>query len=370
MTDKILIIDDEPDILESLEVMLEKQGYEVSTALSGFEGLEIAKEGSPDLILLDVMMPEMDGFETCKKLRAGFRTKAIPVLLLTALHDADSKVKGLDAGADDFITKPFNDAELKARVRAFVRTKRMRDELEENYMKLKELEQMRDLLTHTMVHDLKTPLTSIKGTISVLMDQLESKGPLGPEHIKLLRTAQHSSDKILSLIQDILDVSRMEEKKLPVQKKSISISQVAQECLDTIMPLALQNGFTIHNAVPSSFPHIITDEEIFRRVLINLLGNSMKFTDRGGKISLELNDLSSENQIECVVEDSGIGIPKENLEKIFDKFFQGTNPSLSRRGQGLGLSFCRLAVEAIGGRIWAESEEGKGSRFIIRLPLS
>jgi len=367
---KILIIDDEPDIVESLEVMLTPRGYHVVTASSGGSGVGSAASEKPDIILLDVMMPGMDGFETCRRLKNSDETKNIPVLLLTALNQSDDKVKGLDAGADDFITKPFNDVELRARVRAFVRTKKLRDDLEESYRRLKELEQLRDSLTHMLVHDLKVPLTAVKGGVETVLDAMNKKENLLEPHRRLLANAKSGADKVLGLIQDILDASRMEENKLPLHKSPVDMAALARSCAAMVEPLRAQSQVALTINAGPSLPEINLDEALVGRVLVNLISNSLKFTPPGGTITVSLSYRPGEKQVECAVHDTGSGIPQEDLEKIFDKFFQRSDFQATRKGQGLGLAFCRLAVERHGGKIWAESENGKGSRFVMRFPLS
>ena len=366
---RILIVDDEPDIAESLGVMLSKRGYGTLFAQSGDEGLAKARQERPDLIILDVMMPVMDGFEACRLLKKSPDTRSIPVLLLTAMNQVEDKVKGLEAGADDFVTKPFNDAELRARVEAFLRTKKLRDELEASYKKLKELEQMRDSLTGMIVHDLKAPITAITGGIGVVIDHIE-KDVTCPAAIKKLAANAHSSAKrLVGLIQDILDVSRMEDTKLPLNKKPSDLAEIARRCVQTLEPLAAQSEVRL-TYVGETGPFLSdVDAGLIERVVANIVSNSIKFTPVKGTVRVSTRSLAKMRQVEIAVEDSGIGIPKEHLEKIFDKFFQSTGHEVSRKGQGLGLAFCRMAVEAHEGKIWAESSPGKGSRFVVRLPF-
>jgi len=361
---KILVVDDEPDIVESLQVVLSKE-YETVPASNGREALERAGEMRPDLILLDVMMPTMDGFQACREIKKNASTRDIPVLLLTALHDTDNKVKGLDAGADDFIGKPFNEVELLARVRAFLRTKELHDELQRSFARLQELERMRDALTHMIVHDLKAPLTSIKGGLSISLEASKS-GPLEPGHFKLLRNAEVSADRALDLIQDILDVSRMEEARLPLKKQPIDLGAVVRSCVASMEPLAEASEIKLAAKIPSGLPPLPADETLLQRVLVNLVSNSLKFTPAGGTVAITVT--RSAESVDIGIEDSGIGIPKEHLERIFDKFFQSGAINTGRKGQGLGLAFCRLAVERMGGKIWAERRE-PGSRFVIRMAL-
>jgi signal transduction histidine kinase len=315
------------------------------------------------------MMPVMDGFEACRRLKNSPATKHIPVLLITALNNTEDKIKGLEVGADDFITKPFNDAELRARVGAFLRTKKLRDELDASYKKLKELEQMRDSLAHMIVHDLKAPLTAITGGLSVLMDHVETDAPISKDLKKLLKNAHNSSKRLVGLIQDILDVSRMEEAELPLTRSLTDMNDLARGCVHLLEPLSGQANVELSFQISSVPVTANVDAALIQRVMSNLISNSIKFTPSGGKVTVGVRDLPSERQVELTVVDTGIGIPKEHLEKIFDKFFQSTGHEASRKGQGLGLAFCRLAVERHGGKIWAESAQG-GSRFIVRLPVA
>ncbi len=365
---RVLIVDDEPDIAESLSVMLRQHGHQVLAASSGKDGLDLALRELPDVVLLDVMMPEMDGFQVCRKLKAARATHYIPVLMLTALNQVEDKIKGLDAGADDFVTKPFNDAELRARMNAFLRTKKLHDDLDASYKKLQELEQMRDALTGMIVHDLKAPLTAINGGLNVIMDHVSEESGVPDAVKKLIANAQSSAKRLVGLIQDILDVSRMEQAQLPLKKAETDLVALARECVRMLEPVARSSDVQLE-FLGSQNVTANVDASLIERVLSNLISNSVKFTETGGKVSVGVRALGAEKSAEIFVQDTGIGIPRDHLGKIFDKFFQSEGHEVTRKGQGLGLAFCRMAIESHGGRIWAESEKGKGSRFIMRLPL-
>lgn len=362
---RVLVIDDEADIVESLQVMLRKRGFEALCAADGASGLLLAQREKPDLILCDVMMPAMNGFEVCRQLKASSETNAIPVLLLTALNQMDDKIKGLDAGADDFITKPFNDSELRARVTAFLRSKQLHDELDASYRRLQELEQMRDALTGMIVHDLKAPLTAITGGLGIFIDYLGKESLVPADIQKLVRNAFSSSKRLVGLIQDILDVSRMEQSQLPLKKSPTDLKAMVEQAVQMLSPAADNAKVALAMALPAGDVHATVDGSLIERVLVNLISNSLKFTPPGGKIAVSLTPAPD---LRICVSDTGIGVPKEHLEKIFDKFFQSSGHEVSRKGQGLGLAFCRMAVESHGGKIWVESEQGKGSRFFVTLP--
>ena len=337
--------------------------------MNGKEGLTKAQGYLPDLVLLDVMLPEVDGFEVCRRLKNSSYTKNIPVLLLTALNETNDKVKGLDAGADDFLPKPFKDAELQARLRSHLRTKRLHDELIESYKKLKEMESLKDSLVHLIVHDLRAPLTVVKESINVLIEQAtEKSGSWSEETQGILQGANRHCSLQANLIDDILDLNRLEEEKVPLHKTEVDLCSLAHSCVEMFEAQGKKDGINCACRFPEALPRIQADESMTRRILINLIGNSLKFTDEGGKITVHLKE--SDRFVECAVEDDGVGIPNEHLNRIFDKFFQIDSTQVSRRGKGLGLAFCRLAVEAHGGRIWAENKEGGGSRFVFKLPIA
>ncbi|MBV9079502.1 MAG: hybrid sensor histidine kinase/response regulator [Elusimicrobia bacterium] len=363
----VLVVDDEPFILKNLEVLLSGNGCKVRTAATGSAGLEIAMKERPDVVLLDVMLPDTDGYEVCRKIKQEPATRHIPVLLLTALQDVFSKVKGLDAGADDFVSKPFNESELRARVWAFLRTKRLHDELDNSYKRLKELEELRDSLTHMVMHDLVAPLTAIQVGVEAVLEKGAPGTPITESNIRMLRTAHEGCRRLMDMLRDVLSVSRLEEKKLPLALEKVEMKPLVETCVSILEPTRLLGNVNIATRFSEPLKTVVCDPSLMTRVVTNLISNSLKFTEPGGTVTVSA--ATEGKEAEVAVADTGLGIPKENLEKIFDKFFQGGEAQTARKGQGLGLTFCRLAVEAHGGRIWAESEPGKGSRFVLRLPL-
>lgn len=361
----ILVVDDEPFILKNIELLLQQKGCRVLTAATGAAGLEIALRERPDVVLLDVMLPDVEGYEVCRKIKNDPVSRHIPVLMLTALNDVFSKVKGLDAGADDFISKPFNEGELRARVWAFLRTKRLHDNLEDSYRRLKELEELRDSLTHMIMHDLVAPLTAIQIGVEAVMDRAATQQPLSPAHDRMLKTAHDGCRRLMEMLRDVLSASRLEEKKLPLSVETVDLNQLIASSVATLEPTRDISGVTLLTPKGDA-PAVVCDASLILRVITNLLSNSLKFSPNGSSITVTA--VAAEGGAEVAVADQGLGIPPENLDRIFDKFFQGGEAQTARKGQGLGLAFCRLAIEAHGGRIWAESEPGKGSRFVFRLP--
>jgi len=361
----VLVVDDEPFILKNIEIMLTSKGCRVLTAGTGGEGLSKAIQEHPDVVLLDLMLPDLDGFEVCRRIKAEPTLRHTPVLMLTALTDVFSKVKGLDAGADDFISKPFNEGELRARVWAFLRTKRLHDELDESYRRLKELEELRDSLTHMIMHDLVAPLTAIQIGVEAVLEKFAAKLPTNETHERMLRTAHEGCRRLMDMLRDVLSVSRLEEKKLPLTLEDVDIRELVERCIHIVEPTRAIAQVAIATEFSPKLPIVKCDSSLIGRVVLNLVSNSLKFTDTGGTVTVAAAAVGEE--VEVQVRDTGLGIPPENLEKVFDKFFQGGNSHAARKGQGLGLAFCRLAIEAHGGRIWVESETGKGSRFIFRL---
>jgi signal transduction histidine kinase len=364
---RVLVVDDEPLILRNLDVLLTKKGCRVTTASTGVEGLAKARENPPDAILLDVVMPDMDGYQVCRRLKAEPALQHIPVLLITALNDVFSKVKGLDAGADDFISKPFNEAELRARLWAHLRNKHLHDQLEASFHRLKELEEMKESLTHMIMHDVSSPLTAVHFGLEATLEALDAGNAFSPSHERMLRTAMIACRRVIDMLRDVLMVQRLEEKKFPLQPALINLADVTSRCLSFLEPSGAAAGVTMRAEIDPSVPAVMADEALLTRVIMNLVANGLKFTPRGGHVSVIFHR-ASDAEVEGQVTDDGIGIPANQLTRIFDKYVQAQGHH-ARAGVGLGLTFCRYAIEAHGGRIWAENNATNGSRFIFRLPV-
>ncbi len=356
---KILVVDDHPQNVELLEAYLLPEGYEVATAFDGVEALERVEESTPDIVLLDVMMPRMDGYEVCQKLKSDEETRFIPIVMVTALKDLDDKIKSIEAGADDFLTKPIVKLELLTRIRSLVRVKRLHDDLDRSYRDLQELQDTKEHLTQMIIHDLKNPLTGIKANLEIVgMDALTDTR-------ECLEAAQRSSDLLHSMIQDLLDISRMEEGKLNLNREEMDFSELGQTVVDEVDAPAAAEGKNVRLDLEDGLPPVPADRELIYRVISNLMLNAVKHTGRGGTITLKCSRLDEVLQIDVI--DNGHGIPEDYLDRIFEKF--GQVDRRRRSGTGLGLTFCKMAVEVHGGRIWVESKEGGGSTFSFILPL-
>jgi two-component system, sensor histidine kinase and response regulator len=228
----ILVVDDIPENVELLEAYLIPEKYHVVTAQNGLEALERAKESPPDIVLLDVMMPQMDGFEVCSILKKDPRTQFIPVVMVTALKERDDKLRGIEAGADDFLTKPIDRVELLTRIRSLIRVKFLHDDLEKSYVELQELQNVKERLTQMIIHDLKNPLTGVKANIEIV--GMEDLG----ETRECLEAAQRSCDQLFNMIQDLLDISRMEEGKMVLTRETLDLVEiVSPPCEKFLCPL-------------------------------------------------------------------------------------------------------------------------------------
>ncbi|MDA0746606.1 MAG: response regulator [bacterium] len=358
-TSTVLVVDDNPQNVELLEAYLIPEKYNVITAFDGVEALEKVAESAPDIILLDVMMPRMNGYEVCQALKSDEKTRFIPIVMITALKELEDKIQSIEAGADDFLTKPFNKLELLTRIRSLIRVKRLHDTLEQSYIDLKELELTKDNLTQMIIHDLKNPLTGIKANLEIVgMEELK-------ETQECLEAAQRSCDLLFNMIQDLLDISKMEEGQLNLNLETFPLSELIQALAREFEHPAKAEEKEIVPEVQSDLPPISGDRNLLYRTLSNLLINAIKHTTRKGTITVRAFQENDSARVE--VADTGHGIPKDYREKIFEKF--GQVESRQRSGTGLGLTFCKMAVESHGGKIWVESVEGEGSTFIFVIPF-
>ncbi|MBU4305167.1 MAG: response regulator [Candidatus Omnitrophica bacterium] len=363
---KILVVDDEPINVKLLEANLLPAGYEVITASNGEEALCKVAENEIDLVVLDVMMPGVDGFEVTRRLRADETTQFIPIVLVTALKETAERIQGIDAGCDDFISKPFDRGELLSRVKSLLRIKYLRDELDRNYRKLKELEDLKDNLLHMVVHDMNNLANIICLGLEFL--RKNNKGSLTQQQLTVLEKMTISADALNMMIGNLLDINKMEEGKLKLSYESFSLYELAKDVISQMQMIAVEPGTELLLEAEENMPEINADKELIRRVIANLIGNAVKFTPDRENIRVGIF-LKEENGgfFYVQVKDKGKGIPAEYAEKIFEKFAQ-VGDKANRRGRGLGLAFCKMAVEAHGGRIWVESGPGMGSLFTFSLP--
>ncbi len=349
----ILLVDDTPANLNLLIGMLRQSGYKLRPAPSGKLALQAARTLPPDLILLDIRMPEMDGYEVCERLKADSALKEIPVIFLSALSETTDKVKAFAAGGVDYITKPFQLDEVLARVETHLKLQRQRLQLQESYESLRRLESLRDSLIHMVVHDLRSPLMVV-GDFLTLLEKCESQN-LSMNGSRFVLQARRAVDELVDMVNSMLDVSRMEAGELKLNRSHCQLELLLREVAD---------GFVVE--APEQPVEVSADAALLSRVMRNLLGNALRFASGRGSVRAVIS--SSGREARVAITDNGPGIPPEYHDKIFEKFWQVEHVGTST-GTGLGLTFCKFAVELHGGCIGVESEPGQGSTFWFTLPL-
>ncbi|MEO7218731.1 MAG: ATP-binding protein [Gemmatimonadaceae bacterium] len=369
----ILVADDVPANVELLFDQLETLGFRAIAAVDGPSAIAACIEHCPDLCILDVAMPAGDlgvsdratGFEVCRRIKRDPRTARIPVIFVTALNDTTDRVKGIEAGGDDFLTKPHNRLVLGARVRSLLKLKAATDALEESYRKLRELEKVRDDLMKMIVHDLKTPLTSVLATLEMVGDG--DFGPVSIEQRRALNDAETKSEELLGLIGDLLEVAKVEETGIVLDTEEIAPAAFITEVLHEWQVRFTQEHASIVTIISEDAPTFEADKPLLKRVFSNILQNAL--THSANAIELEITVRGEADGVLFGIQDNGPGIPEEFHDLIFQKFGRVKTGHVPRvRSSGLGLAFCKLVVEAHGGRIWVRSTVGDGSSFYIQLP--
>jgi len=377
----ILVVDDIPDNLRLLAGILKEHGYKVRPVPSGRLALRAARNDPPDLILLDIDMPRMNGLEVCRKLKADDRTRDIPVIFISALGNTVDVVRGLRVGGIDYIVKPFQAEEVLAHVHTHLSLRSLQRQLQERNAQLQEqardltrtnaelgrAARLKDEFLASMSHELRTPLNAILGMSEVLCDGIY--GLLNEQQLKSVRTIEESGRHLLDLINDILDVAKIEASKEELQLAPVSIKAICEASLGLIKQNALKKQLKVSSTLDSMVTVLRADERRLKQILVNLLTNAVKFTPEGGSVGLEVSGDMEREAVHFTVWDTGIGIAAEDMERLFQPFVQ-LNSSLSREhtGTGLGLSLVQRLTEMHGGGVLVESEVGKGSRFTVSLP--
>jgi signal transduction histidine kinase len=341
----ILAVDDIPDNLLLIQLALEQEGYQVVLAHNGETALRQIKQAPPGLILLDVMMPGMDGYEVTKRVRQDRNIPFIPILLVTAREES-SLVEGLDAGADEFVRKPFQIDELQARVRSMLR--------------LKETIDQRENFVSCLTHDLRTPLVAANRMLDLIKQQ--AFGDINCQQTEAIDNILSSNQNMLKMLNTLLETHHYELGQKILSFIAVDLRELIQEVVTELEPLATEKGIELEKDISSEVKEIKGDRLELRRVMTNLIGNAIKFTDSGTvKVSLSQN----ESEVLVRVEDSGIGISPQEQQTIFQRYHQGNH---RRSGKGLGLYLCQQIINAHQGKITFQSQLDRGTKFTIGLP--
>jgi signal transduction histidine kinase len=347
---KILIVDDAVDTVELLKKRFHSEGYDTSEAYNGEEALEMVPEYNPDLIVLDVMMPKIDGYEVAKRLKADEKTKYIPVLMLTAKGEVEHKVKGLDIGADDYMAKPFDYKELSARVRSLLSIKATHEKKVEEE-KSGALEQMME----QVAHEIRNPLTSVGGFARKVFSRL----PEGDVNKKYMQMIIEDVAILESMIKQLIELKSI---SISVQEPS-DINEIIKEALKVFEQDIVQNGISVETDLTENLPLITADKKLLKRAFCNLIKNSIEAMETGTKM-LKITSRVSGDNLELQFSDTGKGISKDKIRNIFD-------PLVTSKvyGPGLGLTFELRIIQDHKGTISVESEPEKGTTFTIKFPI-
>jgi signal transduction histidine kinase len=361
-----LVVDDDVIVLRLLKINLQSNGYNVITATNGKEALEIVNsEYDIDLILLDIMMPEMNGFQVCTIIREKYSIYELPIMFVSAKFQINDIIEGFDMGGNDYVLKPYDFKELHARTKTLVRLRTLTKANEA-------LKRVRELTTkfHAMtIHDLKNPLT----TIFLRSDIVENQLPKDSQLIEHLISIKKMSKLMLSLITDFEEMSKIESGYLSIIKNRVCLNKLTLKIIDDNYPNAKKKEQEIRfKSCPIDNVNVFADESMLARVIDNLLSNAIKYSPANSPIDIiieKIVNLNDKVTIKFIVKDYGQGLSKEDLKYVFHKFHKlSAKPTAGESSSGLGLSIAKELIELNNGRIWVESKQNIGSSFIFELP--
>jgi two-component system sensor histidine kinase/response regulator len=354
----VLIVDDVTKNLQVVGTILRQAGYAVTPATSGAEALEGLREHLPDLILLDVMMPEMDGLEVCRRLKADPAATQIPVIFLTASNEMEHLVKGFDVGAVDYVTKPFNPPELLARVRTHLELKHARQ-------RLREMNDEKNEFMGIAAHDLRSPLDALRGYSEMILED----PALGRENRELTQRIHEAAARMAEMVQNLLDANRIERGEMKLNLAPTDLALVVSSVAATQRPRAAAKQQTIHLENQPAPVTVVVDPTVMVQVLENLVSNAVKYSPPGKHIFVRLKKLPE--AVRCEVQDEGPGLSAEDQKKLFGKFARlSAKPTGGEHATGLGLSIVKKMVEAMNGQVWCESQPGRGATFLVQFPAA
>jgi signal transduction histidine kinase len=357
----ILVVDDEPLNRRLVRAIL-GETYNVIEAPDAETGLQIVASGDIDLVLLDVQMPGMNGFDACIKLKRDFATPFLPVLLLTALADKESRLKGFEAGADDFLSKPIDHRELVLRTRAFLRLRFQDEYIRSQLAELQRLDQLKDDLAALVVHDMRNPLAGLDGLLYVLAESTEG------ENHEIIGEALTASRHLRGAVEDLLKIRLLEQNELTLAREPVALREVAEQAVATLEGDARMRGLRIQ--VAGEGVVVAADAPLLRRAIENLLANALRYTRPRTTVDVEVSNSREDDSGEIAVLDRGPGVPDDQKQQVFTKYRRAveTRTPAQRVGTGLGLYLVKLASEAHGGTATVEDRPDGGAVFRIKLP--
>ncbi|MCB0064897.1 MAG: hybrid sensor histidine kinase/response regulator [Caldilineaceae bacterium] len=362
---RVLVIDDDPRIQDTIEAQLYPEGYELLFKSSGVEAIRDLDKLKPDVILLDLMMPGMNGFDVCNHIKHREEFSHVPIIMVTALDDVDYLVTGLDTGADEFISKPVNGAELRARVRSMLRIKHQYDELDQAL-------HLREIISRMIVHDMRNPLSSILLYAQVI----QRKQKLPAEQMTQVMQIQSEAIRLGKLFDDMLVLSRMQRGQILLQRQMTDLAGILYELKEKYEEIARENSVKLIVATDPDIPTALFDTVLIERMLETLIANAINFSPHHGQVYIVLtNTVGEENGVRRAgvrlqVTDQGPDVPQDLFENIFEKLEHATYKALTRPATELGLAFCKMVVEAHTGKIYVEPHTPTGVVFTVELPCT
>jgi K+-sensing histidine kinase KdpD len=371
-SEKVLVVDDSKENVSLLTYILKPHHYEIISAFDGAEALRKVKQEKPDIILLDAMLPKMDGFQVCEKIKKNKETHHIPIIMITALQELKDKVRSLEAGADDFISKPYENIELLTRLKSLLRIKNYHDQLQKKNKELEDknralirLEELKDELMHLIVHDMKNPLFVIQGNLQMMtmgMDD-DSVGLLK----KYLDRIDRSAQNLLRMVLNIIDISKIELEKMDLELEMGDINEIIRKTSIQVSDYPEYEEKELSLNLATNLAYIKIDHSVMERVFDNLINFALSSVPTDGKVQIE--SFQKKEKILITIHDFGPQLPMEYGEQIFDKFTQLEVKNEGYRiGRGFALTFCKLAVDAHGGSLLMDQNNKIGNKFILTFP--
>jgi two-component system sensor histidine kinase/response regulator len=368
----ILIVEDNQENIDLLIYFLKPQHYHIITAPDGIQALHLAEETSPDLVLLDIMLPGLDGFQVCERLKKNPKTMYIPVIMITALKELKDKIRSLEVGADDFITKPFENVELLARVKSLLRLSKYHRELEKKKQELEginesllRMDTFKEELINLIVHDMKNPLFVIQGNLQMMSMGLDNQAA---EYLsKYTKRIERSSQQLLRMVVNLLDISRMQEGTMQIKKDMLDFNKIVVEGINRIKDYSENENKDIRMRLDESIPNMLIDHSVIDRVIENMINFAVNNTAENGSVIISTENNS--DNMRFSIQDNGTPIPGKFHRKLFEKFSQTELKNNGLRvSRGLGLIFCKMAIEAHHGTLELDTENKEGNLFHIIIP--